>query len=133
MSDDPNMNLETAEPKGFASFELALHDAEVLEADLALLGSLLDQTLHRQVSADFLAIVNKVRASSDQDLDATIQQLEKLDLTTSSQLARAFSTYFHLANIAEQTHRSRQGRRKRQNRQSQIGRASCRERVLFEV
>ena len=124
MNDDASKNLEDSEPRGFASFELALHDAEILEADLALLGSLLDQTLQRQVSGDFLAIVNRVRASSDQDLDATIHQLEQLDLTTSSQLARAFSTYFHLANIAEQTHRSRQGRRKRQNRQSPLARVT---------
>ncbi|MHB1252310.1 MAG: phosphoenolpyruvate carboxylase [Acidimicrobiales bacterium] len=124
MSDDTNEDRAVTEPRGFASFEPVFHDADVLESDLAMLGSLLDQTLHRQVSEDFLTIVKKVRASSDQDLDATIHQLKKLDLTTSSQLARAFSIYFHLANIAEQTHRSRKGRRKRQNRQSPLARVT---------
>ncbi|MBW4077192.1 MAG: phosphoenolpyruvate carboxylase [Acidobacteria bacterium] len=122
MSDETNDDRAMTEPRGFASFEPVFHDADILESDLTMLGSLLDQTLLRQISEEFLTIVKKVRASSDQDLDATIQQLKKLDLQTSSQLARAFSIYFHLANIAEQTHRSRKGRRKRQNRQSPLAR-----------
>ena len=124
MSDDASEYRTVTEPRAFASFEPVFHDADVLESDIAMLGSLLDQTLHRQVSENFLTIVKKVRASSDQDLDATVHQLKQLDLTTSSQLARAFSIYFHLANIAEQTHRSRMGRRKRQNHQSPLARVT---------
>ncbi len=124
MSDASNEDRAVTEPRGFASFEPVFHDADLLESDLAMLGSLLDQTLLRQVSEEFLTIVKRVRASSDQDLDATIHQLKTLDLQTSSQLARAFSIYFHLANIAEQTHRSRKGRRKRQSRQSPLARVA---------
>jgi phosphoenolpyruvate carboxylase len=75
-----------------------------------MLGSLLDQTLARQVSGSFLDIVERVRQAADEDLDASIEELEQLDLATTSQLVRAFSTYFHLANVAEQTHRGREGR-----------------------
>lgn len=124
MGDGTNEDRAVTEPRGFTSFEPVFHDAEVLESDLALLATLLDETLERQVSEEFLTIVKDVRASSDQDLDATIHQLKQLDLRTSSQLSRAFSIYFHLANIAEQTHRSRKGRRKRQNRQSPLARVT---------
>jgi phosphoenolpyruvate carboxylase len=97
-------------PRVFASTEFSTADASSLESDLAMLGSLLDQTLARQVSGSFLDTVERVRQAADEDLDASIEELEQLDLATTSQLVRAFSTYFHLANVAEQTHRGRQGR-----------------------
>ena len=83
-----------------------------LESDLVMLGSLLDQTLRRQISDEFLDTLDMVRRASEDDLDSSMQLLERLDLATSSQLVRAFSMYFHLANVAEQTHRGRQSRRR---------------------
>jgi phosphoenolpyruvate carboxylase len=94
----------------FASDATKVDATSSLESDLAMLGSLLDQTLARQVSVAFLDTVEKVRRSADEDLEASIEELESLDLATTSQLVRAFSMYFHLANVAEQTHRGRQGR-----------------------
>ncbi|MFZ1063150.1 MAG: phosphoenolpyruvate carboxylase [Acidimicrobiales bacterium] len=96
--------------RGFAA-PLA-HEARgsSLESDLAMLGSLLDQTLRRQISERFLDTLDAVRRASDDDLDSSMTLLAQLDLATSSQLVRAFSTYFHLANVAEQTHRGRQER-----------------------
>jgi phosphoenolpyruvate carboxylase len=75
-----------------------------------MLGALLDETLRRQISEQFLTTLDQVRRASEEDLESSIQLLEPLDLVTSSQLVRAFSMYFHLANVAEQTHRGRQRR-----------------------
>jgi phosphoenolpyruvate carboxylase len=94
----------------FASDVVKVDGISSLESDLAMLGSLLDQTLARQVSVSFLDTVVKVRRAADVDLDASVEELESLDLATTSELVRAFSMYFHLANVAEQTHRGRQGR-----------------------
>jgi phosphoenolpyruvate carboxylase len=99
----------STEPRSFVFFDSPGDDPTSLDYDLAFLGSLLDQTLRRQVSADFLDTVDMVRKACDEDLAASMEQLGKLDLTTASQLVRAFSTYFHLANVAEQTHRGRKG------------------------
>jgi len=88
-------------PRGFAS---PLGDTEPedssLEADLVMLGSLLDQTLRRQISEAFLDTLDTVRRASDDDLESSMELLDGLDLATSSQLVRAFSMYFHLANVA---------------------------------
>src|SRR5580692_6422663 len=94
----------------FASDDVLGNGASSLESDLAMLGSLLDQTLARQVSVAFLDTLKRVRRAADEDLEASIEELESLDLATTSQLVRAFSMYFHLANVAEQTHRGRRGR-----------------------
>ncbi len=89
-----------------------IHDAdEDLRADIRLLGSLLGETLVRQVGPELLDLVERVRELSrlgrrDPAADGMAAVLEELDLPTTISLARAFSSYFHLANTAEQVHRA---------------------------
>ena len=86
-----------------------------LRADIRLLGNLLGQTLVRQEGQELLDLVERVRAltkllrSPQAEPAAPAEELTsilaELDLETTIQLVRAFSSYFYLANIAEQTHR----------------------------
>ncbi|HEX6969877.1 MAG TPA: phosphoenolpyruvate carboxylase [Micromonosporaceae bacterium] len=84
-----------------------------LRADIRRLGTLLGQTLARQEGQPLLDLVEEVRALVRTDADAAARRLAELDLATGTRLARAFSTYFHLANITEQVHRGRDLRRRR--------------------
>lgn len=84
-----------------------------LRADIRRLGKLLGQTLARQEGPPLLDLVEEVRALVRHDAKAAAQRLGAMDVTTGTKLARAFSTYFHLANITEQVHRSRDLRRQR--------------------
>ncbi|HEX7134793.1 MAG TPA: phosphoenolpyruvate carboxylase, partial [Iamia sp.] len=82
-----------------------------LRDDIRRLGAQLGATLARQEGEAFLALVEEVRAAAkavrageapDDDLR---DRLAAVDLPTAIRLARAFSSYFHLANLAEQVHR----------------------------
>ncbi|WP_329007315.1 phosphoenolpyruvate carboxylase [Micromonospora rifamycinica] len=84
-----------------------------LRADIRRLGTLLGQTLARQEGRPLLDLVEEIRAQVRSDAPAAAQRLGGLDVTTGTRLARAFSTYFHLANITEQVHRARDLRRRR--------------------
>ncbi|WP_329107368.1 phosphoenolpyruvate carboxylase [Micromonospora sp. NBC_01699] len=84
-----------------------------LRADIRRLGTLLGQTLARQEGPPLLDLVEEIRALVRSDPEAAAQRLGAMDVTTGTKLARAFSTYFHLANITEQVHRSRDLRRQR--------------------
>ncbi|WP_089156630.1 phosphoenolpyruvate carboxylase [Micromonospora sp. NBS 11-29] len=84
-----------------------------LRADIRRLGTLLGQTLARQEGRPLLDLVEEIRAQVRSDAPAAAQRLAGLDVTTGTKLARAFSTYFHLANITEQVHRARDLRRRR--------------------
>ncbi len=86
---------------------------EALRADIRRLGSQLGEALTRQHGSDLLELVEEVRAHTkavrmEGDTaadDRLAQMLEILDLETTIELVRAFSAYFYLANVAEQTHR----------------------------
>jgi len=83
---------------------------DALRADIRLLGRLLGETLVRQVDDGLLQLVERVRGLSRQghkaDHAAMDEVLSGADLHTTISLARAFSTFFNLANTAEQVHRA---------------------------
>ena len=83
---------------------IAADDAD-LRSDVRRLGDLLGQTLVRQEGPELLALVEEVRKAVREGTGAEI--LAQLSVEDSVQLVRAFSTYFHLANVAEQVHRAR--------------------------
>jgi phosphoenolpyruvate carboxylase len=81
------------------------NDDANLRSDVRRLGDLLGQSLVRQEGPELLELVEKVRkAVRDNGED---ELLERITDDQAVDLVRAFSTYFHLANVAEQVHRSR--------------------------
>jgi phosphoenolpyruvate carboxylase len=81
------------------------NDDALLRSDVRKLGDLLGQSLVRQEGQELLDLVESVRKAVRGG--GGIEILEKLSVEDSVQLVRAFSTYFHLANVAEQVHRAR--------------------------
>jgi phosphoenolpyruvate carboxylase len=69
---------------------------------------LLGETLVRQEGQQLLDLVEEVRALVRTDEAAAARRLAEVDLATATRLVRAFSTYFHLANVTEQVHRGRE-------------------------
>jgi phosphoenolpyruvate carboxylase len=81
------------------------NDGAGLRADVRKLGDLLGESLVRQEGQELLELVEAVRkAVKDGGGD---ELLSALSIEQSVQLVRAFSTYFNLANVAEQVHRAR--------------------------
>jgi phosphoenolpyruvate carboxylase len=78
---------------------------ESLRADVRRLGDLLGQTLVRQEGQELLDLVESVRKAVREGMGGEV--LKDLSVDDSIQLVRAFSTYFHLANVAEQVNRVR--------------------------
>lgn len=86
---------------------------EALRADIRRLGTQLGQALARQHGPDLLDLVEQIRTltkahrqAGDEGADDELAKLlEGLDLPTTIEAVRAFSAYFYLANVAEQTHR----------------------------
>ena len=76
-----------------------------LRSDVRRLADLLGQTLVRQEGPDLLELVEAVRKSVRKGSGGEV--LANITDEESVQLARAFSTYFNLANVAEQIHRAR--------------------------
>ncbi len=86
---------------------------EQLRSDIRRLGAELGNALSRQHGSELLELVETVRAltksvrltgdeASGQQLEQTLGSLPLLDAIN---LVRAFSAYFYLANVAEQSHR----------------------------
>jgi phosphoenolpyruvate carboxylase len=79
-----------------------------LRRDIRDLGVLLGRTLVRQEGARLLDLVEQVRHLIRSDREATAALLAGVDPATATRLVRAFTMYFHLANVAEQVHRGRE-------------------------
>ncbi len=73
-----------------------------LRRDIRLVTSILGETLVRAEGQELLDLVERVRAQAKND---RLEQLPEVDLETTTKLVRAFTAYFHLANITEQVHR----------------------------
>src|SRR6195952_2116193 len=78
--------------------------AKELRRDIRRVTSILGETLARTEGDDLLALVEQVRAHAK---EGRLDQLPDFDLATITRLVRAFTAYFHLANITEQVHRGR--------------------------
>lgn len=97
-----------------------------LRADIRRLGDLLGETLVRQEGHELLDLVERVRALTRSDGEAAATLLGDTELETAAKLVRAFSTYFHLANITEQVHRGRELRERRAAEGSLLARTADR-------
>jgi phosphoenolpyruvate carboxylase len=90
---------------------------KALRDDVRLLGELLGETLRRQESHALYETVERVRAlakraraGSAADFEALTGVLERMPVEEALPVARAFSHFLTLANIAEQHHRIRRRR-----------------------
>nr|WP_243738353.1 phosphoenolpyruvate carboxylase [Cellulomonas shaoxiangyii] len=101
----------TEVPRGLASHEVP----EPLRNDVRLLGELLGRVLREAGGDDLLADVERlreltIRSHGEPDGDA-LEEAERLVAGFSPEraehVARAFTCYFHLANLAEEYHRVR--------------------------
>src|SRR5690625_6549015 len=88
---------------------------EELRQDVRLFGDLLGQVLSQASGPDLLADVERLReltitAYTDPDAGAFAEAEElvaSFTLDRAEEVARAFTCYFHLANLAEEAHRVR--------------------------
>ncbi|MGB8022355.1 MAG: phosphoenolpyruvate carboxylase [Candidatus Nanopelagicales bacterium] len=85
----------------------ALTSAPELREAIRRLGDLLGQSLLRQEGEEMFGLVEQIRSLVRDDPDHAAEMIDALPLEQAATLARAFSLYFHLANIAEQHHRAR--------------------------
>jgi phosphoenolpyruvate carboxylase len=115
MDGAPTVTASTPRTELLAPDSLAAHSGVVsesehsaLRADIRRLSTMLGQSLAHQAGDELLELVEEVRKLARENPDAVTERLAGLDTGTAVTLARAFSQYFQLANVAEQLHRSRE-------------------------
>ena len=114
---------------------MAHHDDDPhkpLRDDVRLLGELLGETLRGQAGPELFTAVESVRARAKaaragdpHQLGALARDLAEMPLDLALPLARAFSQFLNLANIAEQHHRVRRRRAYSRDPSAPPQRASC--------
>ncbi|MCH8873185.1 phosphoenolpyruvate carboxylase, partial [candidate division KSB1 bacterium] len=88
---------------------------EQLSADIHLLGDILGQVIREQAGIEIFDLEERIRAlvkmrrsDSDSRLEGYLTEMvAKLSIEESAEIARAFTTYFGLVNVAEENHRVR--------------------------
>jgi phosphoenolpyruvate carboxylase len=88
---------------------------EKLSGDIHLLGDQLGRVIRRQAGIEIYELVERIRALAkarriepDAAVDSRLQQLvNQLSLDDVEQIARSFTLYFELINLAEEQHRVR--------------------------
>jgi phosphoenolpyruvate carboxylase len=80
---------------------------QALRRDIRRLGRLLGECLVRQVGPELLELVEAVRHLSRTDPVAAAAVVQEVEPDGAGHLVRAFTTFFHLTNVAEQVHRGR--------------------------
>lgn len=98
-----------------------ISDNSALRNDVRKLGDLLGETLVRQEGAELLNLVEKVRLAVREG--KAEEALSDLSVEKISSLVRAFSTYFNLANVAEQVDRVKILAKEKESRGTWIGQA----------
>lgn len=99
----PNLSGAPSE----SSIGAAIAQSEALRADIRMLGRMLGETLIRHAGQDLYDKVEVIRSLSAEEPAKVFDFLAHEPAETAIPLARAFSLYFHLANMAEQVHRAR--------------------------
>lgn len=91
---------------------------EALQRDVKLLGNLLGKVLIEQEGEAFLELEERIRllckeirqSKSTERYAELIELIDKIRFDEADNLVRAFGTYFHLVNVAEQFHQIRLAR-----------------------
>ncbi|MGD8195178.1 phosphoenolpyruvate carboxylase [Herbiconiux sp. P18] len=116
MNSDPDVSPADPTAPSSASRQRVSHEVDLdLRSDVRLLGSLLGRVLTEAGGDELLADVERLRAlvihAYERDGDASLDDAEALVQSFSQeraeQVARAFTCYFHLSNLAEEHHRVR--------------------------
>ncbi len=110
---------ENPTPEAPAERDLARHAVpDPLRDDVRLLGGLLGQVIVESSGQELLDDVERLRelairaheardAEGSAALDEAMELVKNFSLERAEQVARAFTCYFHLANLAEEHHRVR--------------------------
>jgi phosphoenolpyruvate carboxylase len=101
-------------------------DAAALRRDIRQVTTLLGETLARVETPELLELVERVREHAR---ESRLDELPSLELGTTIRLVRAFTAYFHLANVTEQVHRGRALEHERRERGGWVAQALSRVRA----